>query len=112
GAGQRALAADGGLELAAQPLLELGEVRDGERLDLDGRNVVVAPGPAGPELRPVGPLDRGAGGSEGGEPAHGLRAGAGVHEEALLERLVAEDGDPGVGGDEVVEEGVAPELDA
>src|SRR5690606_11795936 len=56
--------------------------------------------------------DRGAGGSEGGEPAHGLRAGAGVHEEALLERLVAEDGDPGVGGDEVVEEGVAPELDA
>src|SRR5690606_26913667 len=86
GAGQRAVATDGGPELAAQPLLELLEVGEREGLDLDRRDVVVAAAAAGSDLRPVRALDGGARGGEGGEPAHGLRAGAGPHEEPLLER--------------------------
>src|SRR5690606_23638956 len=112
GAGQRAVAADRGPDLAAQPLLELGEVGDGERLDLDGRDVVVAPGTRRAELRPVDAFDRGARGRERREPPQGLGAGARADEEALIERLVGDDGGPGVRGDQVVEEAVAPELDA
>src|SRR5690606_14965530 len=40
------------------------------------------------------------------------RAGARADEEALLERLVGDDGGPGVRRDQVVEEAVPPELDA
>src|SRR5690606_37898400 len=102
----------GGPDLAPQPLLELGQVGDRERLDLDGRDVVVAPRPGGAHLGPVEALDRGAGRREGREPAHRLGARPRADEEALLERLVADDGNPGIRGDQVVEEAVTPELDA
>ena len=100
--------ADGGLELAAEPPLELVEVGEGEGLDLEGGEVVVAAGSPGADGGRPDALEGGAGVVVGGEAAEG-RAGLAGEVEAF-EGLVGEDRGPLVLVLEVVEPAIAPQL--
>src|SRR5690606_15703024 len=111
GAGDGALAAHGGLQLALEPTLELLQVGERQRLQLEDGHVVVAPVARGPDRSPVGALDRRARGIERRVVAHLGGARLRPNQEAPLEGVVEEDPRRRLARLQVVEEAVAPQLD-
>src|SRR5690606_21896663 len=85
----RAVTGDRRLQLALEPALELGEIRECQRLQFQEPGIVVTAPPQWPQLGGVPPFQCGSDRAEGVEAADLRPVGVrGPNHEALLERLV------------------------
>src|SRR5690606_22615965 len=100
-AGDGAVACDRRLELALEPALELFQIGDRQRLDVEYGRVVVAARPRRPELEPVLRFDRGPAGGPRREEARACGR-ARPHDVLAVERIEHDHGAPRLGPDEVI----------